>query len=230
MSRLTWHNAGDKIYETGVDQGVLYIVDQTTGAYQPGIAWNGISSIDENPTGGEPTAIWADNVKYLNLMSVEEFEGTINAYTYPEDFGFCDGSAQLGDNWGVSIGQQGRRPFGFSYRTLIGNELDDRLGYKIHLVYGATVSPSDKTRETVNDTPDANEFSWDFTTIPVPVTNAEGVEVGRPTAHIVIDSTKVGAANLTALENIIYGSGTGTTSSARLPLPAEILTVINGAG
>lgn len=218
MSRIVWDKIGERLYETGVDRGVLYPQDNE-GAYPLGVPWNGLSSVSESPSGAEPTPIYADNMKYLNLMSVEEFGATIEAYTYPDEFEACDGSAELTP--GVTIGQQERKLFGISYRTKIGNDVDgDNLGYKLHLVYGALASPSDRAYQTINDTPEAITFSWEVTTTPVQV------EGHRPTASLEIDSTKVDAAKMTEIEDILYGSG---EVEARLPLPDEILTILEAA-
>ncbi len=215
MSRIVWDKIGERLYETGVDRGVLYPQDNE-GTYPLGVPWNGLSSVSESPSGAEPTPIYADNMKYLNLMSVEEFGATIEAYTYPDEFEACDGSAELAP--GVTIGQQERKLFGLSYRTKIGNDLEgDNLGYKLHLVYGALASPSDRTYQTINDTPDAITFSWEVTTTPVQV---EGY---RPTASLEIDSTKVNAAKMKEIEDILYGT---EEKEARLPLPDEILTIL----
>ena len=213
--KIVWDKVGERFYETGVDRGVLYPQDKL-GAYPEGVAWNGLTAITESPTGAEPTPLYADNIKYLNLLSVEEFGATIEAYTYPEEFEKCDGSAEL--KTGVSIGQQPRDGFGLSYRTVLGNDLDGSgHGYKIHLIYGAKAAPSDKGYETINDTPDAITFSWEVTTTPVPVAGFS------PTASLVIDSTKVTPENLEALETVLYGS---EETEARLPLPDEVLTLI----
>lgn len=215
MSRIVWDKIGERLYETGVDHGVLYPQDNE-GAYPLGVPWNGLSSVSESPSGAEPTPIYADNMKYLNLMSVEEFGATIEAYTYPDEFEACDGSAELTP--GVTIGQQERKLFGVSYRTKIGNDVEgDNLGYKLHLVYGALASPSDRAYQTINDTPEAITFSWEITTTPVQV------EGNRPTASLEIDSTKVDAAKMKEIEDILYGTG---EVEARLPLPDEILTIL----
>lgn len=217
MTALTWDNAGERFYETGVDKGVLYL--PTNGVYDTGVAWNGLTTVTESPSGAEPTALYADNTKYLNLISAEEFGGTIEAYTYPNEFGLCDGSAE--PEAGVFVGQQSRRPFGLSYRTYLGN--DDELtdyGYKIHLVYGAVASPSEKAYSTVNDSPEAITFSWKFTTTPVTVPNL------KPTSLITIDSSKVNPANLSTLEDALYGT-VGT--DPRLPLPDEVITMFSGS-
>lgn len=215
MSALQWDVTGKRHYETGVDRGVLYPQDKT-GAYPTGVAWSGLISISENPTGAEPNAFYADNIKYLNLMSVEEFEASIEAYTYPDEFAICDGSLELTP--GLHVGQQPRKPFGLAYRTKKGNDVDyNEYGYKLHIVYGALASPSEKTYETINDTPEAITFSWDITTTPV---NIEGMQ---PSAKLTIDSTKVDETKMEALEKILYGDA---DVEARLPLPAEILTII----
>ena len=217
MAKLTWDQSGQKLYETGVKQGVLYVQDET-GAYPVGVAWNGLSTVTESPSGAEATPVYADDIKYLNLMSVEEFGATIEAYTYPDEFGECDGTAELGT--GVTIGQQGRKQFGLVYKTTLGNDTEgDAHGYKIHIVYGATAAPSEKAYASINDSPEAITFSWDLTTTPVSVTGK------KPTASIVIDSTKVLPTKLTALEDLLFGAA---ASEARLPLPDEIATVLAG--
>ena len=215
MPKIVWDKTGERFYETGVDRGVLYPQDNT-GAYPEGVAWNGLTAVTESPSGAEPTPLYADNIKYLNLMSAEEFEATIEAYTYPDEFAACDGSAELTP--GVRIGQQDRSAFGLSYRTLVGNDTDgESHGYKIHLIYGALAAPSDKGYQTINDTPDAITFSWSISTTPVPV---EGF---KPTASLEIDSRTVESAKLKALEDILYGTVEG---EARLPLPNEVLTIL----
>lgn len=216
MSKIVWDKTGERFYETGVDRGVLYVQDDQ-GNYPKGVAWNGLIGVTESPTGAEATPLYADNIKYLNLFSVEEFEASIEAYTYPEEFEECDGSAELVP--GVTIGQQPRKAFGLCYRTKLGNDLEgDDYGYKLHLIYGAKAAPSEKGYETINDSPDAITFSWDITTTPVPVTGF------KPTASLVVDSTKVAPEKLAALEEILYGS---EEEDARLPLPDEVLTIIN---
>lgn len=216
--KLVWDESGKRLYETGVRQGVLY--PQTTeGLYPKGIAWNGLSAITESPSGAEASPIYADDIKYLNLISVEEFGATIEAYTYPDEFAECDGSAELAT--GVYVGQQKRRAFGLSYRTALGNDIEnEEYGYKLHLIYGATAAPSDKGYQTINDSPDAITFSWELNTVPVSVAGL------RPTASITIDSTKVAPEQLAILENYLYGTA-GTT--ARLPLPDEIAAIFAGA-
>jgi hypothetical protein len=215
MPRLEWDKTGERLYETGVDRGVCY-PQASGGTYPSGEAWNGLTSVSENPTGGEPNALWADNLKYATLMSAEEFEATVEAYTYPDCFAECNGEKEIAT--GVTIGQQARKPFGFSYRTLIGNDVNGtEHGYKIHLVYGALASPSERTHDTVNDSPDAETMSWDVTTTPVAVTGA------KPTAHLVIDSTKTTPEKLATLETALYG---GDSTEARLPLPDEVKTMM----
>lgn len=210
MPKLEWDKTGERFYETGVEKGVLY--PMVSGAYPKGVAWNGLTAVNEKPTGAEPTALWADNTKYLNLISNEEFEAGIEAYTYPDEFKECDGSKEIAV--GVSIGQQARKMFGLSYVTKIGNDVElSEHGYKIHLIYGATASPSEKGYSTINDSPDAITFSWDVATTPV---NAAG---HKPTSSLEIDSTKVDAVKLAAFEKVLYGDG---DTEARLPLPDEI--------
>lgn len=216
MAILTWDGVGERLYETGVDRGVLYI--PTGGVYDTGYAWNGLVSVTESPSGAEATPQYADNIKYLNLVSAEEFGATIEAFTYPTAFAQCDGTAT--PSAGVSIGQQPRKSFGFSYRTKVGNDtVGADYGYKLHLVYGALAAPSEKAFNTVNDSPEAITFSWEVTTSPVAVSGF------KPTAILTIDSTKVNAANLTALEDALYGTA-GT--NARLPLPDEVLGIFAG--
>ena len=218
MAKITWDQTGEKIYETGVDHGVLY--PQVSGAYPKGVAWNGLINVSENPSGAEPSPIYADNIKYVNLMSAEEFGATVEAYTYPDEFAACDGSKSLAE--GVYIGQQSRTPFGMCYRTKIGNDVNgEDYGYKLHLIYGALASPSEKAYATVNDSPEAITFSWELSTTPVNVTG------GKPTASLTIDSTKADSAKLKALEAILYG---GESEEARLPLPDEIATLFSTAG
>lgn len=221
MAKLVWDKTGERLYETGVKQGVLYPMD-ANGAYPKGVAWNGLTNVTESPSGAEATALYADDIKYLNLMSNEEFGGTIEAYTYPDEFAECDGSASLAT--GVYIGQQARKTFGFCYRTTIGNDVESNAhGYKLHLVYGALASPSEKAYATINDSPEAITFSWEFSTTPVNVTGF------KPTACLTIDSTKVDAEKLAALEKILYGDDTGEAATARLPLPDEVAQVMAAA-
>lgn len=219
MSKLVWDATGERYYETGVKNGVLYI--PTAGVYDKGVAWNGLTAVTESPSGAEATALYADDMKYLNLYSAEEFGATIEAYTYPDEFAACDGSAELAK--GVLIGQQKRTPFGLCYKTTIGNDTDGNdHGYKLHIIYGAMASPSEKAYATINDSPEAITFSWEVTTTPVTVAGF------KPTSYIVIDSTKVDSTKLTALEGILYGS---ESAEARLPLPDEIKTLMTtGAG
>lgn len=219
MAALTWDNTGERLYETGVDRGVLYTYDSTTKLYGTGVPWNGLTAITEAPSGAEPTPQYADNIKYLNLMSAEEFGFTIEAFTYPEEFELCDGTAS--PLAGLTVAQQARRTFGLSYRSLIGNDVDAQdHGYKIHLIYGALASPSEKARTTVNDTPEAMTFSWTATTTPVALPADLKM---RPTAHIVADSTKMTASNLASLEAVLYGD---ELESAALPLPGELITLL----
>lgn len=217
MSKLVWDQAGQRLYETGVKMGVLYVQD-ASGAYPKGVAWNGLTAVTESPSGAEATPLYADDIKYLNLMSAEEFGATIEAYTYPEEFAECDGSAAIAT--GVYIGQQARKAFGMCYRTTVGNDIDNNdHGYKLHLIYGALAAPSEKGYSTINDSPEAITFSWEVTTTPV------AVEGFKPTASVTIDSTKVEAEKMAALEAVLYGS---ESEEARLPLPAEIMTLMAG--
>lgn len=217
MAKLVWDETGKRLYETGVSQGVLY--PQSSGTYPNGVAWNGLTAVTESPSGAEATPLYADNIKYLNLFSAEEFGATIEAYTYPDEFMACDGSAQIAK--GAYIGQQNRKQFGMCYKTLLGNDVNaNDHGYKLHIIYGAMASPSEKAYATVNDSPEAITFSWEVTTTPVNVTGYE------PTASIVIDSTKCDPTKLTDLEEILYGSA---EEEPRLPLPDEIVTVLGAA-
>lgn len=217
MSKLVWDQTGERLYETGVRNGVLYI--PTAGVYSKGVAWNGLTAVTESPSGAEATPLYADDIKYLNLMSTEEFGATIEAYTYPDEFAECDGSAALVD--GVYIGQQARKTFGLCYRTTVGNDTEGNdYGYKLHIIYGCLAAPSEKGYATINDSPEAITFSWEVTTTPVNVTGA------KPTASITIDSTKADATKLAALEDILYGS---ESEEARLPLPDEIKTLMTTA-
>ena len=224
MARLVWDRDVDRRYETGTKKGVLY--PQVNGAYPVGVAWNGLTSFSASPDGGEANDIYADDIKYLSLRSKENFKGTIEAYTYPDEFSECNGEAQLLTTGGVTIGQQTRKPFGFSYVSTVGNaeEYDD-YGYKIHLVWGATAAPSEKQYQTINDSPEAITFSWEIDTIPVDVT-IDGTEY-KPTAHMEIDSTKFKAEGLpeklTALENVLYGD---SEHDPTLPLPAEVVNIL----
>lgn len=215
MAKLVWNEAGKRLYETGVDRGVLY-VSNGSGGYNKGVVWNGLVSVNESPSGAEATPLYAGNIKYVELMSNEEFGASIEAYTYPEEFEQCDGSAELAD--GITIGQQPRKSFGLCYRTKIGNDTaGDDHGYKIHLIYGAKAAPTEKSYTTINDSPEAITFSWEVTTTPIEV------EGHKPTATLTIDSTKVQPDKLEAIEKKLYGDVSGEPT---LPTPAEILTLI----
>jgi hypothetical protein len=222
MSKIVWDKTGERLYETGVKNGVLYL--QTNGVYNNGVAWNGLTAVTESPSGAEATALYADDMKYLNLYSAEEFGATIEAYTYPDEFAECDGSKELVD--GVMIGQQTRKAFGLCYRTVIGNDTDGEAhGYKLHIIYGAMASPSEKAYATINDSPEAITFSWEVTTTPVNVSGA------KPTASVVIDSTKADPTKLAALEVILYGKDPTQPNgedgvAPRLPLPDELKTLM----
>lgn len=218
MAVLSWDAVGQRYYETGVDRGVLYLPDES-GAYVNGYAWNGLETVTESPEGAEVTETYADNILYLNLISVERFKGTIEAYTYPNEFAECDGSVEV--ETGVFVGQQPRRSFGMSYRTRLGNDLEkEEYGYKLHLVYNALAAPSEKAFSTINDSPEAVSFSWEFSTTPSPVTGQ------KPTSLITIDSTKVASADLTELEQFLYGT-VGTDPS--LPTPDAVIAIFAGA-
>lgn len=218
MAELVWDQIGERFFETGVDRGVLY--PMADGSYGTGVVWNGLVSVSESPSGGEPNAQWADNIKYLNLTSNEEFGATIEAFTYPEEFAECDGSKEIAP--GVFIGQQARKAFGLCYRTKVGNDVDESdHGYKLHLVYNAKAQPTDKSYTTESDSPEANTLSWEISTTPVEVPGM------KPSANIVLDSTKVSAAVMKAVEDSLYGRGTGGT--AKLPSPTELLAIIEGA-
>ena len=219
MAKLTWDDTGKRLYATGVKQGVLYLLDED-GTYKNAVAWNGLTAVTESPSGAEATALYADDIKYLSLMSAEEFGATIEAYTYPEEFAQCDGSASLAT--GVYIGQQARKTFGMCYKTTLGNDVEGNdYGYKLHIIYGAKASPSEKAYATINDSPEAITFSWEITTTPV---NVAGF---KPTASIVIDSTKADPTCLSALEAKLYGGESGT---AELPLPDVVKTLMTPAG
>lgn len=214
MAKIQWDETGKRLYETGVKNGVLY-VQADTGEYPQGVAWNGLTAVTESPSGAEATPLYADDIKYVELTSAEEFGATVEAYTYPDEFGVCDGSAELAP--GVTIGQQPRKAFGLSYKTTLGNDVKGNdYGYKLHLVYGAKAAPSEKAYATINDSPEAITLSWEMTTTPVSVAGF------KPTAHLEIDSTTVDAEKLAALEAILYGS---ESEEARLPLPDEIATL-----
>lgn len=217
MAKIVWDESGKRLYETGVKNGVLYIQDEN-GAYNKGVAWNGLTAVTESPSGAEATPLYADDIKYLELFSAEEFGATIEAYTYPEEFEACDGSASLGK--GVTIGQQDRKTFGLCYRTVLGNDVkSNEYGYKLHLIYGAKAAPSEKGYQTINDSPEAITFSWEVTTTPV---NVAGF---KPTASVTIDSTKIDAAKLKTIEDMLYGT---ESVEAKLPLPDELKTLLAG--
>ena len=218
MAKIVWDQSGQRLYETGVKMGVLYVQD-ASGAYPKGVAWNGLTAVNETPSGAEATPLYADDIKYLNLRSAEDFGATIEAYMYPEEFEACDGSAELAP--GVKIGQQARNAFGLCYRTVLGNDIaGNDYGYKLHIIYGATAAPSEKAYATINDSPEAITFSWEVNCTPVEV---EGF---KPTASLVIDSTKVDAEKLAALEAKLYGD---ESTEAMLPLPAEIAAIFKEA-
>lgn len=215
MAKILWDKAGEHYYETGVDHGVLYTLD-SKGAYVKGVAWNGLTTVTETPSGAEANAQWADNIKYLNLYSAEELGLTIEAFTYPDEFALCDGTAELAP--GVSVGQQDRQMFGLSYRTKVGNDLEgNNLGYKLHLVYGCKASPSERGYATINDSPEPIGFSWEVSTAPI------SVEGHQPTSIVTIDSRKVDQSKLAALEAKLYGSD---TAEPTLPLPDEIAKIL----
>lgn len=215
---LVWDADGERKYETGVDRGVLY--PRTGSTYGAGVAWNGLSSVEESPSGADNTAIWADNIKYLNLTSAEDYGLTITAYTYPDEWEECDGSKTVAP--GVYIGQQARKKFGFSWRSKIGNDEEGtEYGYKLHIVYNGSASPSSRTHNTINDSPEAAEMSWEVTTTPTNVTGH------KPTAHISIDSTKVDRDKLATLEAILYGTTGQNAQQPRLPLPDEVISILS---
>lgn len=222
MAKIKWDEAGKHFYETGVSKGVLYVMSDTPGTYEKGVAWNGLSSVSESPTGAEVSAIYADNIKYLNLMSREEFEGSIEAYTYPDEFMACDGSASPENAKGFVVGQQDRKTFAFCYQTKVGNDLDPEAGYKIHIIYGALASPSERSYETVNDSPEAMTFSWDITTTPVAVTGF------KPTAHVELDSTKIDKTKLEKIEAKLYGTDE-PSGEPTLLMPDEIIGMLTAA-
>lgn len=218
MSKIVWDKTGERYYETGVKKVVLYLMD-SNGAYSTGVPWNGITAITEKPTGADANALYADDIKYLNLIAAEDFEASVEGYTYPDEFAECDGSKEIAP--GVMIGQQNRKMFGLAFVSTLGNDTDlNNYGYKIHIIYAAQAAPSEAGHNTVNENPDATAFSWDIKTTPVNVTGH------KPTAHLVIDSTKADAAKLAALEDILYGT---TETEPRLPLPDEIATLMAAA-
>lgn len=220
MAKLEWDKTGERLFETGVSKGVLYVYDSTTKKYGAGVAWNGLTAVTESPSGAEPSPLYADNIKYLNLLSAEDFAATVEAYMSPEEFDECDGSATIVK--GVQIGQQKRKTFGMAYRTEIGNDTDGTdHGYKIHLIYGALAAPTEKAYNTVNDSPEAMTLSWELSTTPVEVAGF------KPTASLVIDSTKADKAKLVELEKKLYGD---TDKDPTLLLPDEIVTLFNAAG
>jgi len=232
MAAIVWDTIGERFFELGVDHGVLYPYDATTKAYSSGVAWNGLTSVSESPSGADANKVYADNINYFTLYGAEEFGATVEAYTYPDEFAECDGSAAPID--GVLIGQQPRKAFGLSYRTKVGNDtVGQDLAYKLHLIYGCRASPSDRSYETINDSPEAITFSWELTTTPVPVTGF------KPTATLIIDSrdfsTEPAKAKLTKLENILYGTdgtetGTGINAPGpRLPMPDDVIKILSAA-
>ena len=216
--KITWDKSGERYYETGVKRGVLYVMDK--GAYGNGVAWNGLTAVTESPSGAEASPMYADDIKYLNLYSAEEFAATVEAYTYPDEFAECDGSAEIAP--GVTIGQQKRKTFGMCYTTVLGNDTDGNdYGYKIHIIYGANAAPSEKAYATINDSPEAITFSWELSTTPVEVAGH------KPTASLTIDSTKTTPEKMKAIEDILYGT---ESEEPRLPLPSEIAEVLKAAG
>lgn len=227
--KLVWDKTGERLYETGVSKGVVYPI-QTGGVYTKGVAWNGLSAVTESPSGAEASPIYADNIKYLNLMSAEEFAATVEAYTYPDEFAECDGSAEIAE--GVYAGQQNRKIFGLSYQTILGNDVDSNdYGYKLHLIYGGQAAPSEKAYSTVNDSPEPVALSWEVSTTPVEITKTINGKKLKPTAHITIDSTKVDPEKLAALEEILYGKDPTEPEGddgvePRLPLPDEVITLM----
>ena len=219
MAKIKWDETGEKIYETGVKYGVLYLPNET-GVYDTGVAWNGLTAVTESPSGAESTPLYADDIKYVELFSAEEFGATLECYTYPDEFAECDGSAEVAP--GVIIGQQNRKTFGLCYRTTLGNDVKgNEYGYKLHLIYGAKASPSEKSYSTINDSPEAITFSYEITTTPVNVTGH------KPTASLTINSTKVEAGKLQQLEAMLYG---GDSTEAKLPLPDEVINLLKNNG
>lgn len=232
MSKLVWDQTGERYFESGISHGVLYPMDNN-GAYPEGVAWNGLTGVDENPDGAEEQVLWADNIKYAAFRTPENHKGNIKAYTYPDEWKACDGQKTAGTLTGMTFGQQRRQPFGMCYRSEIGNDtaMDSDDGYILHLDYNSTVSPSSKSRATQNENPDAVEFSWDFSSTPVPVTGVEGV---KQTCTIELNSLKLGANKMAAIEAVLYGTdavsgGSGNGTTARLPLPDEVYDIISKA-
>jgi hypothetical protein len=223
MSKIVWDVTGQRVYETGVSKGVLYPMSEVPGVYAAGVPWNGLSSVSESPSGAEVSPIYADNIKYLNLMSAEEFEASIEAFTYPDEFAACDGSAQVA--LGMFASQQTRKSFALCYQTKIGNDLDPEAGFKLHIIYGALASPTERAYETVNDSPEAMTFSWEISTTPVAVTGF------KPTAHFVIDSTKASAVQLALLLDSLYGKDASVdpvvaATEPTLLTPDEIIALL----
>ena len=218
MSKITWDKSGERYYETGVKNGVLYVMK--SGTYGAGVPWNGLTAVTESPSGAEANPMYADDIKYLNLLSAEEFAATVEAYTYPDEFAECDGSAEIAP--GVTIGQQKRKTFGMAYKTVLGNDTDGNdYGYKLHLIYGAVAAPSEKAYATINDSPEAITFSWELSTTPVEVTGF------KPTASLTIDSTKTTPEKMKAIEDLLYGT---EEAEPRLPMPDEIMELVKAAG
>lgn len=224
MAELVWDETGEKMFETGIDHGVLYLMEtegENVGEYPEGVAWNGLVNVTEKPSGAELTSLWADNIKYLNMMSAEEFGLTIEAYTYPDEFMLCDGSVESVDAPGLLLQQQGRAVFGLCYRTLMGNDIEGQeFGYKLHLVYGCQASPSEKAYQTVNDSPEAITFSWEVKSTPVPAGDF------RPTSVLIVDSTKADADALALLEAALYGTDGTPGSDPYLPLPEDVIDLL----
>lgn len=219
MARIEWDKTGEKYYETGTDRGVIYPQTGEGGAYAKGEPWNGLTGITESPGGAEATDLYADNIKYGSMRSAETLGGTIEAYTYPESFEQCDGTREVAE--GITIGQQERVPFGMSYRTMVNSDASDKENYKIHLIYGATASPSEKAYSTINDSPEAITFSWEFDTTPVNVTGF------KPTAHLILDTRRLTEDQVKAIEKVLYGN---ESNEAKLPLPDEVVNIISAAG
>lgn len=225
MSKLVWDKSGERLYETGVSQGVLYPFQKTTSDYSLGVAWNGLIAVTESPSGAETSAVYADNIKYLNLISAEEFGGTIEAYMYPDEFAECDGSKEIAP--GVFAGQQSRNKFGLAYKTLLGNDDEmDEYAYKLHLIYGCLASPTERGYQTVNDSPEAITLSWEFDTTPVEVSTEINGATLKPVSLLTFDSTKCDATCLASLEDILFGSD---SAEARLPLPDEVIELMSAS-